>query len=46
MESEPGTGSRFWFTVQFHEEGLDGPVTDHDSGIGQIVAGNSTQRRL
>jgi signal transduction histidine kinase len=38
VESAPGTGSRFWFTVQFHEEELDGPVMDPDSGRGHIAA--------
>ena len=38
VESAPGTGSRFWFTVEFPEDELDGPVTDPDSGRGQIAA--------
>lgn len=38
VESAPGTGSRFWFTVQFAEEGMDGSVMDHDSGSGEIAA--------
>ncbi|HRI39963.1 MAG TPA: ATP-binding protein, partial [Nitrospira sp.] len=36
VESAPGTGSRFWFTVQFAEEGMDGSVMDHDPGSGKI----------
>lgn len=38
VESAPGTGSRFWFTVQFTEEGIDGSVMDQDSDAGQIAA--------
>jgi len=38
VESAPGTGSRFWFTVEFPEDELDGPVTDPDSDRGQIAA--------
>ncbi|MBK9947360.1 MAG: hypothetical protein IPP12_09280 [Nitrospira sp.] len=38
VESAPGTGSRFWFTVQFAEEGMDGSVMDHDSGSEEIAA--------
>ena len=38
VESAPGTGSRFWFTVQFAEEGMDGSVMDHNSGSGEIAA--------
>ena len=38
VESVPGTGSRFWFTVQFAEEELDGSVPGRDSGVGQIAA--------
>lgn len=38
VESAPGTGSRFWFTVQFPGEGIDGSVMDHDSGSGQVAA--------
>ena len=39
VESAPGTGSRFWFTVQLAEEGMDGSsVMNHDSGSGEIAA--------
>lgn len=38
VESAPGTGSRFWFTVQFAEEGMDGSVMAHDSGLGESAA--------
>lgn len=38
VESAPGTGSRFWFTVQFPEEMIDGSVMDQDSGAEHIAA--------
>jgi signal transduction histidine kinase len=38
MEPAPGTGSRFWFTVQFAESEIDGSVMDRDSGSGEIAA--------
>lgn len=38
MESAPGTGSRFWFTVQFAESGIDASAMDRDSGSGEIAA--------
>ena len=38
VESAPGAGSRFWFTVQFPEEMIDGSVMDQDSGAGHIAA--------
>ena len=38
VESAPGAGSQFWFTVQFAEEELDDSVTGRDSGVGQIAA--------
>ena len=38
VESAPGAGSRFWFTVQFPEEMIDGSVMDQDSGAEHIAA--------
>ena len=38
VESEPGAGSRFWFTVQFTEQGAGASAMSRDSGVGHIAA--------
>ena len=38
VEAALGSGSRFWFTVQFAEQGIDGSEMGYDSGTGQIAA--------
>lgn len=38
VDSAPDTGSRFWFTVRFAEEGMNGSMMGCDSGVGQTAA--------